>query len=67
MSSLAVEPLMRQPVQDLSALVAANHSCSTPETAFFSIEGGGDHYFQWMRGATVIIAAVKSSPNKARR
>ena len=53
MSSRALEHLMRT-LQEVSALVAANHPYSTPEIIFLPIEGGSDPYLQWLRDAAVV-------------
>ena len=38
-------------LQDVSALVLANHPYTTPEIIFLPIEGGSDPYLQWLRTA----------------
>jgi len=51
MSSLVLQPLMRE-LQDVSALVAANHPHFNHNIIFLPIEGGSDPYLQWLRSAT---------------
>jgi hypothetical protein len=38
-------------MQEISALVSANHPYSTPEIIFLPIESGSDPYLQWLRSA----------------
>jgi periplasmic divalent cation tolerance protein len=45
---------MMRLLQDVSALVAANHPYSTPDIIFLPIKGGSDPYLQWLRDATMV-------------
>ena len=46
-------------LQEVSALVAANHPYTTPEIIFLPVEGGSDSYLQWLRSTVAGSASPK--------